>query len=521
MTDPKKHFSKNVIFKHALFPYLIVSIVIFILAAIEVPYRRIEIPREILIPAGVFTVIAAIYLAMENHYLLLLVLVSYMPFSKVMAGDFGGFMTGFNLTNILGGIVVIGWFVKRVIHEEPFYRYAPSDVPLLLYCFLVTLSIVRGGISNDYPVMDMVLEAKRYLTPFLFFYVFSSNINEEKHIHQILVTMGIAIAVVALMGIKEAILDKGPAGSYEKMRIEGITEQSNNLAAFFAYYSFIILAFLLFNWRQKVYWLLLLPLLACFMATTSTYSRGGVISFFAAFGCMSFLWSRWLFAGFIFLVVAIFVVPSAFPGRITGRFQGTNLTDPDKPMEKSARGRLEVWKAATQDMRNHFWLGIGYGQFLSRYIRDAHNEYILIAAEMGMPALMLWLVIIFILFWQSVWLYRNAASKTYQLLAMCFITAIAAILVSNIFGSRLNSQELSCYFWIMGGMTMAAVRMEKERIKIAAEYAAKGLPVPEHIESILDSGDKPPDETGAKHIASKRPVQEKEGETSVPHLKKW
>ena len=36
------------------------------------------------------------------------------------------------------------------------------------------------------------------------------------------------------------------------------------------------------------------------------------------------------------------------------------------------------------------------------------------------------------------------------------------LLMVNMFGSRLNAEEVSAYFWIYAGLIMAGVRMEKK-----------------------------------------------------------
>lgn len=511
MVDMKGNLERGRNFRFKpISPYWFVAGVILALAGIELPYRTINIPQEVLIPLGLFTLIAIVYIALENHDLILLILVSYLPFSKVLAGDFGGFMTGFNLTNILGGVVIVGWLAKRSIREESFYKYSPADVPMFLYCFLVTLSIVRGGISNDHEMMGVLLQAKRYLTPFIFFFVFSSNINDEEHIHKILVTMCIATAMAGVMGLKEFYMDIGSRSSIDNMRIEGITEQPNNLGAFFTYYTYIMVAFLLVHMRNYYYWALGLPVFMCFWALVLTFSRGSMISFGAAGAFILWMKQRVLWVLLVVLILLMILAPGLFPESVIGRFSGTNINinKPDT-MEESAKVRWAIWKFTVNDMRNHFWLGLGYGRFIPTYkYADAHNGFILIASEMGVPALMLWLIIVGVLFWQALWLFMNSKSKTFQVLGLSFMTAIVGVMVSNLFGSRLHSQELSSYFWIMGGLTMAGVRMEKAKAPERGENAkvdfSKGFVAPETPKPKLVGGE---DEEG--------------GGTSVPNLPRW
>ena len=496
-------------------PYWVVCAVIFTLVAIEIPYRAIHIPPEILIPLGIFVLFAIVFLAFEDHHLILLILVSYLPFSKILPGDFGGFMTAFNLTNILSIVVIVGWIAKRSIRDEPFYSFSSADIPLLLYCFLVTISIARSGIANV-SVLAVVFEAKRYLTPFIFYYVFSSNINEEKHIHQILVTMCIAVSMAALMGLKEFYMDIGASGSWERMRVGGITEQPNNLGAFFTYYTYILVAFFLFHIRNLRYWSLVVPILMCMRVTILTISRGATISF--ALAGLFILWmkNRKLWIATICLIILMICLPQFVPESVIGRFGGASLgVGSPNSMEQSARSRIIIWKRAIKKMRNYFWLGLGYGLFKAAHDNiDAHNGYILIAAEMGVPALALWFIVIGILFWQALWLYKNAASKTFQILSLCFLTSVIGVLISNVFGSRLHSQELSSYYWIMAGITMAAVRMEKT----AQGKTEEPSKLPKPSAPLIPVKKKEPFLEVPEKVERK---DDRPDGTSIPHLSKW
>ena len=113
--------------------------------------------------------------------------------------------------------------------------------------------------------------------------------------------------------------------------------------------------------------------------------------------------------------------------------------------------------------------GVGYGLF-SRTIPhyapigtiDAHNTYLILAAEMGIPALLVFLLIVFIMVKNSYWLYKNCKDKFIRAFALGMLGGLFGLLMVNMFGSRLNSEEVSTYFWIYAGLIMAAVNMKRQ-----------------------------------------------------------
>lgn len=59
-------------------------------------------------------------------------------------------------------------------------------------------------------------------------------------------------------------------------------------------------------------------------------------------------------------------------------------------IDESADGRLEAWYAGIQMLMSNPVFGVGRGQFLEEHGLVAHNSYIHVAAELGVPGYSLW-----------------------------------------------------------------------------------------------------------------------------------
>jgi len=178
-----------------------------------------------------------------------------------------------------------------------------------------------------------------------------------------------------------------------------------------------------------------------------------------------------LFFVLLLLTGIVFLNPILLPAGIRFRMGQTfekpityveSVENLEQSLESSARSRIEIWKGAVKMIEHHPFFGVGYGLFsdlIGHYAPgssgyDAHNSYLLIAAEMGIPTLIVFLWIIFLAFIYSLSLYKSTPHPFTKAVALGFLGGIFGLIMSNMFGSRLDSQEVASYFWILLALIM-------------------------------------------------------------------
>jgi len=72
-------------------------------------------------------------------------------------------------------------------------------------------------------------------------------------------------------------------------------------------------------------------------------------------------------------------------------------------------------------------------------------------------------------------LYKNTSDPYSRAVALGFLGGLFGLLMSNMFGSRLDSQEVSSYFWILAALIM--------RLKILDEREAGISPQPKKLDA--------------------------------------
>lgn len=132
------------------------------------------------------------------------------------------------------------------------------------------------------------------------------------------------------------------------------------------------------------------------------YKKSQAVSKILMFGVLAALFygiyltgSRGTMLGAGALIAVYFIVMNAGPKLfitivVLAPIAATVITSLQSNMDESADGRLDAWYAGVLMLLHNPVFGIGMGQFLEEHGLVAHNSYIHVAAELGVPGYSLW-----------------------------------------------------------------------------------------------------------------------------------
>jgi O-antigen ligase len=469
---------------------------VFLLFIVTYPYRDIRIPSGILAAIGFLCVVSltAVSLLRPQYYWASIAFCIYIPFSGLYPGDFGQLILGINFTNILMIPLVLQWAMQRPYLNEPLVRRHAPDLSLILFCVLSSISVLRVGMEEgNSDFFEQFVRLKRWLLPFLIYFIYVNIARNEKGVRYLIVALCTALTAIAILTMKESF-DIGPGGSWDKIRIRGVLGDPNSTGAFFVYYTLIFLGFFLCNWRDRRYWLLLIPFLLCGRAMTLANSRGGIIAFTLATLATLWIRSKWLFVAGLAIVLVGLKFPQYLPETISGRLiYGTVQPLPtqvetgdavEQPLverlDASAQGRLAIWSAGMRLFLEKPWFGHGYGEFRKKVgyydpmvgWRDPHSAYLGIAAEMGVFALFFFVLTLLLVLRSCLHVYAHAADSFMRSVGLAGAGMMMGVLSANFFGSRLDTTELTAYLWILAAIV---VQYDRElRIRDRERVARRG-----------------------------------------------
>ncbi|MEI6632953.1 MAG: O-antigen ligase family protein [Chlamydiota bacterium] len=391
------------------------------------------------------------------------VLVFYVPFSDMLPGDYG---TAVNITNVLLVIIIFGLFFRSIREGGHFLVGTELDRLIGMYLLLVFVSFFRASLTETMDWFILVTLVKRFLTPVFLYYLASWIVRDRQQIQDCMYIVMLTTLMVAFLATKDTVTPTHFA--WERRGDAGLS-QANLLGAFFVYYMFYYFAFFSLHADSFKYWLLLCCMYPSARGLMLTYSRGGYFAFVAGMLYVCYLYKKWLFVVMGVLMLALWQKPNlVLPGSVVERIQGTTVAyvgyygEKEVKFESSSAGRISIWKGGLKMVMVNPLLGVGYGKFpteVGRYEwyaagRDAHNSYLLIAAEMGIPTLVVYMIIVFRLLKYSQEVYWQSQDALYRGVGMGFSAGVVTFLVANMFGCRFNTTETIGVWWILAAIVI-------------------------------------------------------------------
>lgn len=364
--------------------------------------------------------------------------------------------TGLNVLNLLF-IVTLFIAISRA-------RAAPTDHPLNLKArilFLFAAIFLSFLIAQAHSVVffDSLLETKRVIFYPLFYFVFFHVVRNEVDL-EFFYSMILFVAFVAGIEMLLEAADYGfrymtgrrAAGPFGDWRV------SNRAGVFMAImYPLFLGALIHLRSRRILRLIAAVGCGVCIFAIFYTYSRQAYLT--AALITVMFALRRSL-PLLVLATLAIIFHASWLPEGAQERLGMTVQVDDfgDQQLESSTASRLEIWEGGLQIVAKQPW-GIGIGRFkeeIGNYTNyagfDAHNQYILIAAEQGLQGLLAFVALILTLLALGRAASKAASTEEQHAVATGFFYSTVALAIGCIYGSPFFHGELIGNYWILAAL---------------------------------------------------------------------
>lgn len=343
--------------------------------------------------------------------------------------------------------------------------------------FYMVLLLVQLGVSAFLsPVWrgGAVQRATDFAKPVLITLVIAMVVNSIPRLRRLLFVETASVAMVVL-----ATLIKGRASGGRLTGIlNGMYQNPNDFAFAIALALPFALAFLLQTRGviRKFFWVSVMVIMA--YAVVLTASRSGLLALVMAAGVS--LWEFGIKGRRHYLLVGAAVVLAAVlifaGGLLKARFQGTfDVQDNTLSSYGSAEQRRALLKRSIVVTAEHPLFGVGVGNFqiVSGVWRVTHNAYTEMSSEGGIPAFILFLLILWRGFANVRGAKRQAQDDTE---VMLFAGALEASLAGFIVGAFFESVAYLFFPYIMVACTTAMLSIVLARQSADLEPAsANGL----------------------------------------------
>lgn len=359
-----------------------------------------------------------------------------------------------HLGQVVPALLVTTWLVTRV-HQRRLPRPTPLHAVLALLATVVALTAAArspGAFTAEYTL--------RWLPFLVLAAVLADVAGREVPIRGSLLAMAAGATAAAVGGLYSLVVD-GQA------RAGGPLDDPNDLA-----YFLVAAVPLLFVARQGSARRSLAVAVACTVlvaGATATFSRGGALGLAAAIGWLALrrvLSWRVLAASAAAAGVLCVAVMSLAGPRIERAFQEKTYIAASNVDTRELR-----WQAAARMVAEHPVLGVGPGGFREEYAAEsrnaeldeqtpvAHNMYLEVSAELGLPGFALFVAMIVLAATAS-----ERAVRTGGPAARTEAIVIQASLLAVLVTSTFLSEQYYLPLWSLTAFAVAAgdrVRREK------------------------------------------------------------
>jgi len=290
------------------------------------------------------------------------------------------------------GLVVMAWALLYGLGRGRLSALANSTGALFLLILLIALRSHILRFLNDDPTSSAAFNS--YLSMLGLMIATMLLVDSRSKVRWALLACWVGVALGGLYVIREFQLYHG---LYESFRPGWVVGNPNYYAASVAVCLPMGLALLQLEKRP----LLRLLVLGCFgvtgIAFLLTGSRGGLVAV-GAFGLFAFLRMRRWRKKIVAFGIVLFFLLLLYPQSPLYR-----MLSPGRADRSSTEYRKELVASGLEMILSHPIAGVGLGSFKSETAEElkggvaltAHNMYIEVAAELGLPALALFLLLIY------------------------------------------------------------------------------------------------------------------------------
>lgn len=363
--------------------------------------------------------------------------------------------------------LVMVYFYEHLFKKKNNLDSGPVYIPIIVYGIIILI----GTVTSINPVGSFRDLTIHFVSLGLVF-VMINTIDSLEDFNILLTFVVFSATIVALIGLYQYIVGVPIDAAWVdvennpdiKARVYSVFGNPNVLAEYLI--MTIPLSISLFWYTKKAHKKLL------FLGTSAililslilTLSRGGWIGFaFSALVFVILVEKRLLLSIIPISLAGVFFLPQSILNRILsiGNFA-----------DSSNAYRITMWKITMDIIRDHPIAGVGFGHLpfketFETYIRTmptyhAHNTYLEIAAELGIPGLIAFLFLLFVIFKYGIQRLISQENRYIRIMAAGAFSGLAGLMAHGAVENVIYLTRIIIYFWILIGFILVLMKIKKQ-----------------------------------------------------------
>ena len=339
--------------------------------------------------------------------------------------DFAWGAHGLPFAEMVAGATILGCFVKRNLK---FYFLKQSYLLLILFLLMIISSYFAINSNLSFPKLF------EFAKIFLFTYLITFLVIDLHKLRLLFLVLALSLGFV---GAKAGIY-----GLFHGAKIHGyggffagendLALGLNMIAPLLFYQSFV-------EKNRILKFVLLLFFVSTLMCVVFTYSRGGFLGLSTCVGLIIWKSKRRILLLPLIIGVVLFLIQHV-PKQYIQRIQTIKTYQQDQ----SAMNRIYLWKRAIELTKQYPWTGVGLKNFerLNDLFNDVHNSHLQILVEVGVPAFIVFELLILSTIYDLRKIRISTNDKIFQNYSNMLEVSLMVYLVEGTFLNRHDSELL-------------------------------------------------------------------------------
>lgn len=365
----------------------------------------------------------------------------------------------FSLLLIVGGVLYL------LAHRIEFLKIPLSK---LLILFLL-ISMVNFPMAKEFS--SGLMEFLRLFSAFILYLMVWTIFDTRSKISALIMVIVLSSLVPIGLGIFQILLNRGQF-IFGYIRAYGTFVHPNP----YAFFLIIILALGLNLYSGRSGWIgrisLLVLMAGAICCLLFTFTRSAWFGLFLLFLVLIWYRERRFIWPFAVLMVAFF-----FLSPIRARFYDLSTSF------NSITHRLYIWQAGLENLPSCPVVGRGLASFaiMDPHGQQAHNDYLRILFELGIPGLVVYLVLIIAVIWKLNAILRRRERSYMSSLACATLSIFVVFQIAGFMGNILFRPALQWYLWALIAVVLKGVELPQS---VADSELSGGSPDSGVIESM-------------------------------------
>ncbi|HTZ11123.1 MAG TPA: O-antigen ligase family protein [Candidatus Margulisiibacteriota bacterium] len=369
------------------------------------------------------------------------------------------------LANSFIWVMVFFFLIKKILKKENIFIHTPLNLPFLLFFTAALLSF-----KNTIDYGDSFRGLLKIFQNAVVFLVCAQEIKDKKHIFRIFLGITFAAAFASFDAGWQLATGADFVWGRELKTAIGLTRATaafpnpNVFGVYISATAPIILGMALYYFKGKAkIWMLAFSVLVSF-GVISTFSRGTGLAFYCAILLISIARKNKFISASLILLLLIY--PFIMPQKIRDWAKKINY-NPVVFMLNS--DRISIYRNSFNMIKQHPILGLGVNTYCRNYSTYklpeaagaetaehmyAHNNFLQMAADLGLLGLVAFCFLLFRLFRYSARNYSLLNDNYLKVLSLCVGAALMAFLINGLTETSLYYSRVAMIFWYLVGLSL-------------------------------------------------------------------